>query len=298
MFGKKKLKGGADDVRTTDASDTQERQRATLLRNELIAGSEEIATRVMDNSRTATFAKGHRIIEQGAAEDSVYFIVSGSAEVLINKRHIDIRGAPHTVGEMAAKKAGETRTADVIVHSQSLEALVLTGTEFRKLMQDFPTFSRNLDDSIDRLSRIKIAQLGEKTQVKGPAWSFISMCVGGISCILSGIIMWLMGLRTLDIAVGSFPLGLVVFVGMLLLNPELRYRTIASAAGSALILLVAYGSISFALTIDGNGTSLPLVDFSVGTDQKLGTFSVGSIALLVLVYISGLLDLKLSKAQS
>ena len=288
MFGTKKLTKSADGTAPADVSmsDAQERQRATLLRNELIAGDEEIVTRIMNAARSDTFEKGIKIIEQGAFDDCAYFIVSGSVGVRINDRHIDIRSAPHTVGEMAAKKAGEPRTADVIVHSQTLEVLVLSGTEFRKLMQDFPAFSRNLDDLMDSLSRRKITQLGDDKKAGGFSWTVISAITGLGSAIVAALVAGLAMVGPFEVGIASGVTGVVTFVCMLIANPVLRYRNLASAAGYALIMLIAYGSFSFMLTIDGKEIQLPLIDFSVQTEMKLGALIVSCIALLVLTWLS------------
>lgn len=278
-------------------SDEQERQLATLLRNELIAGDPEAAKLVMASARSATFSKGDRIIAHGVFDDSVYFILSGSVEVQINKRHIDFRSAPHTVGEMGAKKAGELRTADVIVNSKTLEAMVLSGTEFRKLMRDFPNFSRNLDDFIDALSRKKIMQLGEARKTGGLSWTAISGITGLVFAVCIAVIGWIAELSFLQVGLSSVLVGILGFICILLLNPEHRYRNLASAAGYAVIVLITYGSISFALTIDGKDLHLPLIDFSVHTEGKLGGLAVGAAALLLLTWLGGIFDLKLGKSN-
>jgi CRP-like cAMP-binding protein len=263
----------------------------------LISGNGDIADRVIQLAECVTYSKGHKLIAQGATDDCVYFIVAGSVEVRSGGRHIDIRGAPHTVGEMAAKKAGEVRTADVIVQSETLEALVLSGTEFRKIMKDSTAFSAQLDDLMDRLTRSKISQLGEKAPPKELSWTVLSLIVGVVAGAVGALGAWTLQLDALYIFWTGLALALAVFVFMLHLNPAFRYRNIAVMAGVSLILSVAYGSISFALTIDGQKIELPLIDFSVETEQKLAVFGIGSVVLLLLALIMGLLDLKLTNSH-
>lgn len=304
MSGAKKLSENDKDDEQVDPSesndsDSSERQRATLLRNELISGNEEIAKRVMQSAKFAIFPSGHKLIEQGHTDDCVYFIIAGSTKVRINKRHIDVRSAPHTVGEMAAKKAGEVRTADVIVQSQQLEVLVLSGAEFRKLMRDYPAFSARLHELIDNLSRSKIAQLGEKDSNAGLPWLKISAGVAVAAGVVGAFLAWFMNLAALYILCASLPLALLVFVGMLLLNPELRFRNIFSAGGAALIMLIAYGTFSFTLTIDGKEVDVPLlVNFSVETEQKVEMFGISVVALLILTFIAGYFDMRISKTRN
>lgn len=299
MSGTKKLSsdGPHKDVANDQKCETLERRFATLLRNELINGDDEIAKRVMDAGKPATFSKGEKIIEQGASDDCVYFMLSGDVEVRINDRHIDFTGAPYTVGEMAAKKAGAPRTADVIVHSARLETLVVSGTDFRKLMREFLTFRTNLENAVDTLSRKKISQLGEPFEKKGTAWWTISAFTGGVVGVSAVVIAWLAALNALQIALISVPLGVLAFVWMLLSNPALRYRNMAYMAAGTLILSVLYGSLSFWITIDGKQVDLPLIDFSVQTDQKLDVLIVQSVVLLALTLLCGIFDLKLTTAK-
>lgn len=296
MFGKKKLTKNPDQTVLMDesASDDQERLCATLLRNELIAGDEDIVVRIMDTAKSVVFTKGKKFIQQGAQDECVYFIVSGRVDVRINNRYIDSRSAPHTVGEMAAKKAGEVRTADVLVSSESLEALVLSGTEFRKLMQDYPKFSDNLNEFIDGFSRQKVSQLGEASKRSGISWVAISGITGAFCAAIAAIVAISADVNLMKILIFTSITGIVAFVCMQIVNPVLRYRNMASFAGYSLVALITYGSFSLMLTIDGKEINLPfIVDFSVQTEFKIGALVVSCCALLALVWISGHFDLKL-----
>ena len=113
----------ADNANTPEM---QDRRRATLLRNCLVGNKPEIAERILKSASFSIFSKGEKIIKQGANDDCVYFILTGSVEVRIDGRHVDYRRAPDTVGEMAASKPGAPRTADVLVDTQTLETLVLS----------------------------------------------------------------------------------------------------------------------------------------------------------------------------
>lgn len=108
---------------------------------------------------------------------------------------------------------------------------------------------------------------------------------------------WAMQLEMYSYFLVAPSLAVAVFVAVLLLNPDLRYRNLSSAAGFGLIAFVLYGTISLILTIDGRELDLPLIDFSVQTELKTGIFAIGSLALLLLTYFAGLLDLKLTEAR-
>lgn len=282
---------------SVQTSEVQERRLATLLNNSMVAGNQSVAERILKNSTPVSFKKGEKLIIQGAFDDCTYFILSGNVEVKINDRHIDTRSAPQVVGEMAAKRAGAARTADVIATSKSVEALSVSGSEFRAIMRDYEHFRMNLDNEIDELSRRKISQLGARETSRGLSWTVISGATGGISGFVAALATYLASYSNIEVLLSSVLVGLLAFLAVLLINPELRYRNLASASGWALIGLIMYGSISFALTVKGDDTDLPLIDFSVQTEQKLGMFLVGAIALLLLTWVGGILDLKLGRSK-
>lgn len=300
MSGATKLiraEGLSKSVTVDCPSDASERQEAVLLRNELVAGNQEIARRITGVAVYCVFSMRERLIQQGAFDDTVYFILSGRVEIIINKRHIDFRGPPYSVGELAAKKAGEARTADVIVMSDKLEALVISGSEFRKLMHDFSDFAKNLDDAIDALSRRKITQLGEPSGKAGWSWPTVSALTAAASAAATAAIAWVAGFSLIYLCVAAAAVGILAFVIIMLANPVLRYRNLASAAGYALIGLIVYGSMSFVLSVDGRELGLPFIDFSVHTEMKLGVLLVSFLALLGLVWVCGHLDHRLSRSD-
>lgn len=274
-----------------------ERRFATVLRNELVDGNEEIAQRVMRLGRLKTFPSGHHLIEKGNIDDCVYFILSGGVDVSIGGRHIDVRKSPETVGEMAAKKPGAERTADVYVGSKPIEVLVLSGDSFRQIMSEYAAFSERLADLIDRLSRSKISQLGEKVARKWLTWEALS----GIIAVLMGgagsYAAWLVGLKVEYVFWTIVLLPLATFVFVVQLNPALRYRNIATTAAGGLLSVILYGSISFVLTFDGQKIDLPLVDFSVDAASKVGVFFLSCAFLIMLFFGAAHYDQKLTGSR-
>lgn len=125
----------------------------------------------------------------------------------------------------------------------------------------------------------------------------ISAVVGVAAGVISAFAAWTMSFDPVYIFWSSLPLALTFFVGILQLNPEFRYRSIASMAAVALVSLVICGSVSFVLTVDGEKLELPLIDFSVQTEKKVTVFGIGAFALLLLTMVSGYFDLKLTKSR-
>lgn len=101
----------------------------------------------------------------------------------------------------------------------------------------------------------------------------------------------------MHLCVAAAAVGILAFVIIMLANPVLRYRNLASAAGYALIGLIVYGSMSFALTVDGRELGLPLIDFGVRTEMKMGVLIACILALLGLVCVCGHLDYKISQSD-
>ncbi len=276
-------------------SEQNERRYQILLTNELIAKDDQIASFIRDNAIYAEFAKGTKIIAQGNDDDCVYFILSGEVDVFIDGQFIDKRTVPFTVGELAAKIAGKPRTADVVVSSNPLKTLVLPGTKFREVIQLFPRFKANLEEAIDTLSREKIAQLGQHQPSKRLSWvkisSGVSIILGVVAMIFSGAY----GLTLFQIGLAGFFSMIMLFVAMLLLNPELRYRNMFSVSGAGIVVLALYGSVSWVLTIGSPGQKIPFVlDFSSDAEQKIAGVIAAFLALLALAGLSAFFDFKLT----
>ena len=88
-----------------------------------------------------TAEPGERIIRQGDAADSVYFISQGEVEVAVAGRQIKL-GAGEVFGEMALL-SGQPRSADVTSLDYSTFA-VLSERDFRQLLRKYPDIRAQL----------------------------------------------------------------------------------------------------------------------------------------------------------
>ena len=88
-----------------------------------------------------TAEPGERIIRQGDAADSVYFISQGEVEVAVAGRQIKL-GAGEVFGEMALL-SGQPRSADVTALDYSTFA-VLSERDFRQLLRKYPDIRAQL----------------------------------------------------------------------------------------------------------------------------------------------------------
>lgn len=279
------------------STEVLDKHRQIIGRNALVAGDEALAAEIVEHSEVVRHPKGYVLINHGDETDDVYFVIFGSAHIFINSRFIDTRSTPEIVGEMAAMKPGEARSADVVVDSDVFEARVMSASKFREIIRSYPDFHGRLTDLVDKVGRKNLRLLGEKTSRPGLSWTSKSAIAGLVAGISACVGTWAMGLGTLYYFLAGPSLAVAVFVGVLLVNPELRYRNLSSAAGFGLIAFVLYGVASFVLTIDGREFDLPLIDFSVQTELKTGIFAIGSLSLLLLTYFAGVLDLKLTQAH-
>ena len=108
-----------------------------LLSQKLIAGKLELAEKLSDSAKFFELSKGQTLIEQNAAENDVYMIITGSFDVLINGRKIARRFPNDHVGEMAAIEMTQQRSASVIASEQSVVAQI-SEAEFSALGSQFP----------------------------------------------------------------------------------------------------------------------------------------------------------------
>src|SRR5437763_1979410 len=79
----------------------------------LVEHNDALADRLVKVGQVITFDGGDMIMSQGAADNDVYFILVGQANVLVNGRHVAIRESGETIGEMALLNPTEPRSATV-----------------------------------------------------------------------------------------------------------------------------------------------------------------------------------------
>ena len=123
----------------TDAA--QIKALRTLKQNHLVDGNEEIAKEILEHSKERYFKKDDILIEQGAEDDAVYFLLQGAVEVrVLGKTRIVTREAPQQVGEMGALNSTDTRSATVLAKDERVIALEISARDFNEIGQSFPDF--------------------------------------------------------------------------------------------------------------------------------------------------------------
>lgn len=91
-----------------------------LLRQRTIHGERELAEKFADKGRTVEYAVGEVLIEQGAWDDDLHFILAGEVAVQINGQEVQRRKAGEAVGELAGLSRARARTASLEATAPSL----------------------------------------------------------------------------------------------------------------------------------------------------------------------------------
>ena len=89
------------------------------------------------------FRPGQKIIKQGESDNSLYFLLWGTAAVLVNGREIATRTAGDHVGEMALLQAVAPRSATVVATLPTVAARI-TERAFTTIADDHPFLWRRL----------------------------------------------------------------------------------------------------------------------------------------------------------
>jgi CRP/FNR family cyclic AMP-dependent transcriptional regulator len=135
-----------------EGDEGQERLRAALGLQDLLAGEATAIEAVARFATLWTYESGETIIDQKGGGDDLFFILQGSARICANKREIRIRKARCHVGEIALIDPEGGRSADVIALERCVVAR-LEGRDFRTLADSpgnhlWRTMARILSDRL------------------------------------------------------------------------------------------------------------------------------------------------------
>lgn len=106
--------------------------------SQLVEHNEELATKLAETGQLVSFNSGDILMTQGGDDNDIFFILFGQVNVVINNRHVAIREARETVGEMALLNPTEPRAATVTARTDKVVILKVTEPDFRRLAEEFP----------------------------------------------------------------------------------------------------------------------------------------------------------------
>jgi len=122
-----------------------------LKKQVLINGDNVISEAIADKVEMIEYIKGNEIIQQDNSDTEMYFILSGSVSIYINKRHIKTRNANTHVGEMVLLDLSQKRSATVVARETTVLAKI-TEPDFSKIANKYPVLWRRIAAELaDRL---------------------------------------------------------------------------------------------------------------------------------------------------
>ena len=107
----------------------------TLQSCPLVEHNEALASRLAEVGQVVSFDVGDVIMTQGADDNDVFFILVGQAQVTVNGRHVAVREARDTIGEMALLSPTEPRSATVTARTEVV-ALKVSEPDFHQVAEE------------------------------------------------------------------------------------------------------------------------------------------------------------------
>ncbi|WP_208852634.1 TIR domain-containing protein [Roseomonas mucosa] len=93
-----------------------------LNQQRIVQGNIALASELADRATIRQIEIGQVLIEQNGSNNEVFFILSGSVDIIVNGRAIAVRGAGNHVGEMAAIEPTQRRSATVVAKEMTIVA--------------------------------------------------------------------------------------------------------------------------------------------------------------------------------
>lgn len=116
----------------------------------IVQGDQNLAKVLAEVGSVREYAKGEVIIEQGAHDNDVHFIIAGKCAVIVNGRTLPVtRGAGTHVGEMAAVQPSQPRSATIVAEDITV-TLSVSEQVFSETAMNFPKVWRHVAKELSR----------------------------------------------------------------------------------------------------------------------------------------------------
>jgi predicted nucleotide-binding protein len=115
----------------------------SLKGQKLVGGNQALAEEIAATGELIELDKNAALIEQGAADNDIYLILSGTFVILVNGKRIATRVPNDPVGEMAAVQPSQRRSATVVAAEPAV-VVKLTESQLTALGGKFPEIYRAL----------------------------------------------------------------------------------------------------------------------------------------------------------
>lgn len=118
-----------------DALSAEERERCLRLQVVLQNVPDELIRKIIKAGKPRVYQKDDLLIRQGDPSGSVFFILSGSVDVLVNGVPVAIRKTSEVVGEMSALDPGQKRSASIVAR-ETTRVLMVSNGDFGKIISE------------------------------------------------------------------------------------------------------------------------------------------------------------------
>jgi CRP/FNR family cyclic AMP-dependent transcriptional regulator len=109
----------------------------------LVGGDQTLARQIANNVTTREVRADYELIAQGADDNDLYFILSGSCSIEVNGRQIAVRNAGEHVGEVAMLDTMALRSARVRTIERSVVAAI-SEPKFARVAKQHPLLWRTM----------------------------------------------------------------------------------------------------------------------------------------------------------
>jgi CRP-like cAMP-binding protein len=120
-----------------------------LASQNLVVGNRALTEELADCVEVCAVSKDELLISQGAGDNDIYFILSGSFDVVVNGQKVAVLGPSEHVGEMAAVHPAQKRSASVVATDNAIVAR-LSGEAFTDLGNRYPQMFRIIAQGLAR----------------------------------------------------------------------------------------------------------------------------------------------------
>lgn len=120
-----------------------------LASQKIVAGNRDLAEALADRVELRSVKPGDVIIEQGASDNDIFLIFSGTFDVIVNGRTVGRRVANDHVGEMAAIEPTQKRAASIVVAEEGVIAC-LSEAELSQFASRHPEIYRCMAKELAR----------------------------------------------------------------------------------------------------------------------------------------------------
>ncbi len=270
-------------------SEAAEQVRSVLVNNPAIRGNVGLANELLESGNVVYFRKGETIIKQGDTDNEVFFLLAGTVDVVFKSQLGSRRTAPNQIGEMAAIKLGQPRSATIVAATDEVAALQLPGASFHRIWEANNEFRNLLELEIGSRFKERI-EAGEVAKRNNSLfWFTTSSGLGFVGGVTSWFFLAPQDWTDTARAALSAVIGLGLFLFALLHNPAFFWRRCAGLVLLAMIGVLSLDHLIAFEASEGFG-SLSIDVQSKGTSKSGASSVIETIGFVVVFIVCAVMD--------